>query len=111
MTLGIPGITHADFLERDTPQRRGVCEGLVGVSREDAEAQTFGNEFFGVFGIKRRTVASFEEPVKKLSGNWGFIDLFLAGDADRRAQESGQVARKGGKPGDRVYPRSQGCRT
>ncbi len=46
------------------------------VSREDAEAQTFWNEFFAVFGIKRRTVASFEEPIKKLSGNWGFIDLF-----------------------------------
>lgn len=46
------------------------------VSREDAEAKTFWDEFFGVFGIKRRTVASFEEPVKKLSGNWGYIDLF-----------------------------------
>lgn len=46
------------------------------VSREDAEAKTFWDEFFGVFGIKRRTVASFEEPVKNLSGNWSYIDLF-----------------------------------
>jgi hypothetical protein len=48
----------------------------AGASREDAEAKTFWDEFFKVFGIKRRTVASFEEPVKNLSGQWGFIDLF-----------------------------------
>lgn len=49
------------------------------VSREDAEAKSFWDEFFAVFGIKRRTVASFEEPVKKLSGSWGYIDLFWPG--------------------------------
>ena len=32
----------------------------VGVARADAEAKTFWDEFFKVFGIKRRTVASFE---------------------------------------------------
>ncbi len=48
-------------------------------SREVAEAQTFWNEFFAVFGVKRRTVASFEEPVRKLSGAWGAIDLFWPG--------------------------------
>jgi type I restriction-modification system DNA methylase subunit len=46
------------------------------VSREDAEAKSFWDAFFAVFGIKRRTVASFEELVKKLSGSWGYIDLF-----------------------------------
>lgn len=45
----------------------------AGASRETAEAKTFWDEFFGVFGTKRRTVASFEEPVKKLSGSWGYI--------------------------------------
>ncbi len=45
-------------------------------SREQAERQTFWNEFFAVFGLKRRQVASFEEPVKKLTGSWGAIDLF-----------------------------------
>lgn len=48
-------------------------------SREGAEAKSFWDEFFGVFGIRRRTVASFEEPVKKLSGGQGFIDLFWPG--------------------------------
>ena len=40
----------------------------AGVKSESAEKQTFWNEFFQVFGIKRRVVASFEEPVKKISG-------------------------------------------
>ncbi|MCK5172613.1 MAG: class I SAM-dependent DNA methyltransferase, partial [Planctomycetes bacterium] len=48
-------------------------------SRERAEAQSFWNGFFNVFGIKRRRVASFEEPVKNLDDNYGFIDLFWKG--------------------------------
>lgn len=47
--------------------------------RESAERQTFWNEFFHVFGLRRRAVASFEEPVRKLSGSWGSIDLFWPG--------------------------------
>jgi hypothetical protein len=47
-----------------------------GTTSEKSERQTFWNEFFDIFGIKRRTVAAFEEPVRKLSGNWGYIDLF-----------------------------------
>ena len=50
-----------------------------GAQREQAEKQTFWNEFFNVFGIRRRVVASFEEPVKKLSGDYGYIDLFWPG--------------------------------
>lgn len=45
-------------------------------SREHAEAKTFWDEFFKVFGLTRRNVASFEEPVKNLRGHYGFIDLF-----------------------------------
>ena len=48
----------------------------AGVKSEQAEKQTFWNEFFEVFGIRRRVVASFEEPVKKISGQYGYIDLF-----------------------------------
>jgi hypothetical protein len=51
----------------------------VGVKSERAEKQTFWNEFFEVFGIRRRVVASFEEPVKKISGEYGYIDLFWPG--------------------------------
>ena len=48
-------------------------------SYEKGETQSFYNEFFEVFGIRRRKVASFEEPVKKLGGRQGFIDLFWKG--------------------------------
>ena len=47
-----------------------------GVKSERAEKQTFWNDFFNVFGIRRRVVASFEDPVKKISGEYGYIDLF-----------------------------------
>ncbi|MEI7936081.1 MAG: DNA methyltransferase [Verrucomicrobiota bacterium] len=50
-----------------------------GETREAAERQSFWNDFFNVFGVRRRTVATFEEPVKNLSGDWGFIDLFWPG--------------------------------
>lgn len=49
------------------------------VTRERAEAQTFWNEFFNIFGFNRRRVASFEEPVKKLGDRRGSIDLFWKG--------------------------------
>ncbi|MEN5170367.1 DNA methyltransferase [Brevundimonas pondensis] len=46
---------------------------------EKGETQSFYNDFFEVFGVKRRKVASFEEPVKKLGDKQGFIDLFWKG--------------------------------
>jgi len=48
-------------------------------TREKAEAQTFWNEFFYVFGIERRRVASFEKPAIKFDGERGSIDLFWKG--------------------------------
>ncbi len=48
-------------------------------SSEDAEAKAFWTEFLNVFGIDRKRVASFEEPVKKLGDKQGFIDLFWKG--------------------------------
>lgn len=47
--------------------------------KESAEKQTFWNEFFHVFGRERRQVAVFEEPVKKLKGQYGAIDLLWPG--------------------------------
>ena len=46
---------------------------------ESSDKQTFYNEFFNVFGITRKRVASFEEPIKKLGNKQGFIDLFWKG--------------------------------
>jgi type I restriction-modification system DNA methylase subunit len=50
-----------------------------GESRERAEKDSFWNDFFHVFGISRRRLATFEEPVKKLNNQQGFIDLFWKG--------------------------------
>jgi hypothetical protein len=47
--------------------------------RETAEYQTFWNEFFEVFGIKRRTVARYQERVELIKGGRGYIDLFWPG--------------------------------
>jgi len=46
---------------------------------ERGESQTFYNEFFEVFGVTRRRVASFEEPVRLLGDKRGFLDLFWKG--------------------------------
>src|SRR6266446_2352062 len=54
--------------------------GWAGATSEAAEKQTFWNEFFEVFGLQRRLVATFEEPVKMLSGHYGAIDLFWKGN-------------------------------
>jgi hypothetical protein len=43
---------------------------------EKGETQSFYNEFFEIFGVRRRRVATFEEPVKLLGAKRGFIDLF-----------------------------------
>ncbi len=48
-------------------------------SYERGQTQSFYNEFFEVFGVKARRVATFEEPVKKLGDKRGFIDLFWKG--------------------------------
>jgi hypothetical protein len=45
---------------------------------EDAEAKTFWNDFFEVFGIHRRRVATFEKMVKTIDGK-GYIDLLWKG--------------------------------
>lgn len=43
---------------------------------EKGETQTFYNDFFQIFGVERRSVARYEEHVKKLNNKTGFIDLF-----------------------------------
>lgn len=46
---------------------------------EKSETQSFYNEFFEIFGVRRRTVARYEQHVSKLNNQSGFIDLFLPG--------------------------------
>ncbi len=51
----------------------------VGETSEDAEAKSFWDGFFDVFGMRRRRLATFEVPVRKATGNGGFIDLLWRG--------------------------------
>ncbi len=46
---------------------------------EHAEAKSFWDGFFDVFGISRRRVANFERKVKTLDGRSGYIDLLWKG--------------------------------
>ena len=48
-------------------------------SYEKGETQSFYNEFFQIFAVERRTVARYEEHVKRLDNSRGFIDLFWPG--------------------------------
>lgn len=62
----------------------------AGTTSERAESQTFWNEFFEVFGIRRRVVATFEEPVLNIRGAYSFIDLFWRGIVLVEHKSSGQ---------------------
>ena len=50
-----------------------------GTTSEDAEAKSFLDAFFHVFGISRKKVGSFEHKVKKISEKDGYIDLLWKG--------------------------------
>lgn len=46
---------------------------------EDADAKSFWDELFQVFGTPRKNVARFEAPVKRPDGTTGYIDLLWKG--------------------------------
>ena len=48
-------------------------------ANEDAQAKPFWIDFFEIFGITNKRVASFEHNVKKHGGDQGFVDLFWPG--------------------------------
>ena len=66
-------------------------------AHEDSQGKPFWIDFFEIFGITNKRVASFEHAVKKLPGanakTDGFVDLFwpgmLLGRAKVARQESG----------------------
>lgn len=60
-------------------------------TREEAEAKPFWEAFFAVFGVKRKAVASFEAPVKRVNTNrTGFIDLLWKGKLLAEHKSRGQ---------------------
>ncbi|MDQ5908598.1 MAG: hypothetical protein QG599_690 [Pseudomonadota bacterium] len=48
-------------------------------SAEDAEAKSFLDAFFNVFGVPRKRVDTFEQRIKKQDGRSGYIDLLWKG--------------------------------
>ena len=59
--------------------------------KENAEAQSFLNDFFNIFGVSRRRVASFETPVKlEEKGTTKRIDLFWRGRLLVEMKSTGQ---------------------
>ena len=59
---------------------RAFAKEWAGETSERAEAQSFWNEFFNVFGVNRRRVAVFEQKAARFSGSkHGRIDVFWPG--------------------------------
>ena len=46
---------------------------------EKGETQSFYNDFFGIFGVRRESVARYEERVRRLDDTTGYLDLFWPG--------------------------------
>ncbi len=51
----------------------------TGATSERSDKQTFWNEFFDVFGLRRASFAAFEENVRNLRGHTSSIDLLWKG--------------------------------
>ena len=58
----------------------GFAREWAGETYEKGETQSFYNEFFQIFGVRRPTVARYEEHVRRLDDTSGFIDLFWPGE-------------------------------
>ena len=68
---------------------------------EKGETQSFYNDFFEIFGVKRRTVARYEEHVKRLDNTHGYIDLFWPGVLIVEQKSAGRdLARAYGQAGE-----------
>jgi len=57
----------------------GFARDWAGEGYEKGQTQLFYRDFFNIFGVPVRRVASFEEPVWNLGERRGFIDLFWKG--------------------------------
>ena len=68
---------------------------------EKGETHSFYNDFFDLFGVRRRTVARYEEHVKRLDNSSGYIDLFWPGVLLVEQKSAGRdLTRAYGQAGD-----------
>jgi hypothetical protein len=70
-------------------------------SSEEAEAKSFWDGFFNIFGVSRRRVATFEQRIKKIGGKDGYIDLLWKGILLIEHKSRGQNL-------DRAYAQAKG---
>ena len=61
------------------PRAANFAREWAGATYEKGETQTFYNEFFAIFDVRRRDVARYEELVQRLDNTYGYIDLFWPG--------------------------------
>ena len=74
---------------------------MAGCGLREGETQSFYNEFFEIFGVRRRTVARYEAHVQKLDNQSGFIDLFWPGVLIVEQKSAGRdLARAYGQAGE-----------
>jgi hypothetical protein len=71
---------------------------------EDAEAKSFLDAFFNVFGINRRRVATFETRVKKIDNKDGYIDLLWKNNILIEQKSRGQNLNKAYKQATDYFP-------
>lgn len=95
---------------------RAFASDWKGESRENAESQSWWNDFFNIFGVARREVASYERWAKRAStGRQGRIDVFMPsvmiaehkslGKDDGRASSQAEDYLRGGDIASHEYPR------
>ncbi|MFI8833295.1 DNA methyltransferase [Streptomyces afghaniensis] len=80
-------------LEKAEIRRRArrFARSWEGVTSEQAEKQTFWNEFFQIFGVERRQVAVYEALAKRAStGRSGWLDLLLPGQMGAEHKSAGK---------------------
>ncbi len=71
---------------------------------EDAEAKSFMDGFFDVFGVSRRRLATFETKVNKLGDRQGYIDLLWKGVILIEFKSRGKDLNKAHKQATEYFP-------
>lgn len=83
----MPNLTWPEIRSRATAFARE----WAGETAERAEAQTFWNEFFAIFGVSRRRVAVYEQRAERLGKvAKGRIDVFWPGTLLAEHKSAGQ---------------------
>ncbi len=81
-----------------------------GAAYEKGEMQSFYNDFFGVFGIRRRAVARYEELVsQRLDNSRGCIDLFWPGILIVEQKSLGRSLQEAETQADRYFDALEGA--